>query len=147
MNHIKLFKPVVMIGILLTLMILTTSACTNNRVIKASLGNEFSVAIGQTAKISDDYLEIKLTDVINDSRCPQGVTCVWAGEVTCVLDITLNGKTESYQLVVSGAGSVGGKTYQNYHLYGNVEPYPKQGVAITKTDYRMKMTVRKYAPD
>ena len=143
MNEKQSFKPVVMLSIVLTLLMLTLSACANDRVIKASLDKEFSLAIGQTAKISGENLTIKLTDVTNDSRCPQGVTCVWAGEVTCALDITLNGKIESYQLVVSGAGGVGGKTYQNYYLNGNVEPYPKQGVEITKTDYRMKMTVSK----
>src|SRR3989338_987606 len=34
-----------------------------------------------------DGLNLKLKEV-NDSRCPQGVQCFWAGEVTALLEIS-----------------------------------------------------------
>jgi hypothetical protein len=133
-------------GIVLTLLVLTFSACASNRGLKASLDREFSLAIGQTVQISGEDLGIRLTDVIGDSRCPEGANCIVAGEVTCVLDVTLNGKNESYRLVVPGTGGAGDHTYRDYALSANVEPYPKLGVEIDKTEYRMKMTVSKTNP-
>jgi hypothetical protein len=130
---------VTLLIVLIPAMLIT--GCTNSNVVKASLNQEFTLAIGQTAKISLENLEIKLTDVANDSRCPQRVTCIWAGQVSCVLESTLNGKTESYTLVVPGAGDTSGQVYGNYKLKANVEPYPKQGISIIETDYRMTLTV------
>jgi hypothetical protein len=140
------FRAAVTSGILLTLLVLTFCACAGNSGLSASVDREFSLAIGQTAQISGENLGIRLTDVISDSRCPEGANCIVAGEVTCVLDITLDGKTESYRLVVQGTGGAGDHTYRDYVLIGNVEPYPKLGVEIKKTEYRMKMTVSKTNP-
>ena len=30
---------------------------------------------------------LKLKSVFNDSRCPQGVECIWAGEVSVIVEI------------------------------------------------------------
>ena len=38
------------------------------------------------SKVGNDY-EIRINKVISDSRCPEGVNCVWAGEVELVLFI------------------------------------------------------------
>jgi hypothetical protein len=139
-------KRIALLSIGLIFLILSLSACNNNRVVLTSLDKEISLEIGQTVQISGEDLEIKLIDVINDSRCPAGANCIVAGEVTCVLDITLNGETERYPLVILGAGGVGDYTYQSYGLRANVEPYPKLGVEINRTDYRMNITVSKAQP-
>ncbi|MDD5190436.1 MAG: hypothetical protein PHE50_05270 [Dehalococcoidales bacterium] len=121
--------------------LIALTGCTGK--VKASLDKEFTLAIGQTANIAAENLSIKLTDVTNDSRCPEGVTCIWAGEVDCVLQITANGVTESNILVVSGAGGTQPTVYKTYNLVANVSPYPKKDVTITKNDYRMTLTVSK----
>jgi len=30
---------------------------------------------------------LRLKAVINDSRCPEGVTCIWAGEVSATIEV------------------------------------------------------------
>ncbi len=42
--------------------------------INADLGKQSSLALGQKVSISGEPLEITFDSVINDSRCPSGVT-------------------------------------------------------------------------
>jgi len=60
--------------------VLSVSGCadTSNRV-EVSLGQEFSLSVKQRAFIKGENLEIKFEEVIEDSRCPWEVTCVWEG--------------------------------------------------------------------
>lgn len=44
------------------------------------IGREFSLHMDELYASADGQYTIKITD-INDSRCPQGVQCVWEGEV------------------------------------------------------------------
>ncbi|MDO8716824.1 MAG: hypothetical protein Q7J73_08480 [Dehalococcoidales bacterium] len=128
-------------GLLFLLLFLVSCAGTPGQV-KAGLGKEFSLAINQTATISGENLKIKLLDIFGDSRCPTGVTCIWAGEVTAVIQI---GDTPSTNmtLIEPGHGDGSNQTYNNYHLSFHVQPYPEAGKSIAKEDYRLLLTVDK----
>jgi len=39
-----------------------------------------------------ENFKIEFTEVIQDSRCPKGVNCVWAGEVVILVDLYKDGK-------------------------------------------------------
>ena len=43
------------------------------------INREFSLGIGQTASVEGEKLFIKFKAVLEDSRCPINVVCVWAG--------------------------------------------------------------------
>jgi hypothetical protein len=70
------------------------------------IDQEFSLGIGQTARIEGDKLVIKFKAVLEDSRCPNNVACVWAG----------NGKVELEVLDIDG---------QNKTVTLNTEEEPK----------------------
>ena len=56
---------------------------------------------------------LKFKEVISDSRCPEGVTCVWAGEVRILAELYEgNKKIESFEMV--------GNTPITWN-YGNLE--------------------------
>jgi len=42
--------------------------------------DEFTVALGSTVTLSDLGLTVEFTDVIQESRCPEDVTCITAGK-------------------------------------------------------------------
>lgn len=44
----------------------------------------------QTNKLSEEY-SFKIKEIVSDSRCPEGVNCVWAGEVELILSIYKGG--------------------------------------------------------
>lgn len=42
---------------------------------------------------------VKFLEVIEDSRCPEGVNCMWAGRAIVKAEVTSNGKTEEVTLI------------------------------------------------
>ena len=43
------------------------------------LGQEFELKINQKATIEGEGLAVAFESVLEDSRCPEGVDCIWAG--------------------------------------------------------------------
>jgi len=108
-----------------------------------TLGQEFTMSVGQSISISEEDLKIKLTDVVGDSRCPSGVTCIWAGQVSCILEITQNNRTDQTVITASGGKDYSSSEYQMYNLKFRVDPYPQSGKTINKSDYRLVLTISK----
>jgi len=100
----------------------------------------------QNSLIVDDYT-VKFSEVITDSRCPKGVTCVWAGEVVFELAISKNGKlisTEtfkipptSYTIEERKALFIDGEL--KLYLY-NVLPFPEAEKQTEKTAYYIQFS-------
>jgi hypothetical protein len=114
---------------------------------KVLIDKEFSLGIGQTASIEGEKLVIKFKAVLEDSRCPINVVCVWAG----------NGKVEFEILDIDG---------QNKTVILNTEEEPKattlkghklklislnppriDGVSISSGDYSVTLRVEKKSSD
>ena len=120
------------------------SGCSSS--LKASLNSQFTLAPGQNAHIDSESMNIKFISVTGDSRCANGVVCVWAGQVSCDVVITKDGTENSVTLTDSaGSGHLDGYTFQNYKIVFSVSPYPEAGKTIVKGDYRLSMTVSKLA--
>ncbi len=110
---------------------------------QAALGKEFSLAIGQGVSIASDKLSVKFLDVTEDSRCPKGVTCIWAGQVSCVVEVILSGNTDQIKLTAMGGSTSMSPPVSGYAFAFNVEPYPEAGKPIAKGDYRLNLTITK----
>jgi hypothetical protein len=68
-------------------------------------GSSFQLALGSTVRIRGTDLHVTFERVVEDSRCPVNVVCVWAGEVTLVLGIrTGDGPARTHTLVLPGGG-------------------------------------------
>jgi hypothetical protein len=119
------------------------SACTGQTgVLKASLGEEFTLTEGQTTAIQGASLKLKFLEVAADSRCPTGVTCIWAGEVKCNVEITSEEGVEEKALVQSGGTSgFASIKYKEYRIDFDVQPYPTAGKEISKGEYRLILKV------
>ena len=127
--------------LIITIILLAGFSCQPTG-INSSLGQQFSLSPGQAATIAGEPLQIRFINIANDSRCPEGVMCVWAGEVSCLVDVTYDGSTVRIVLTHSGyLPSV--TTFNEYEISFNVEPYPKSGQNLAKKDYRLQLTVTK----
>jgi hypothetical protein len=84
---------------------------------KVPIDKEFSLGIGQSASIDGEKLVIKFKAVLEDSRCPINVVCVWAG----------NGKVEFEVLDTDG---------QNKSVILNTEEEPKY---VTLKKHKLKL--------
>ncbi|MEW6211959.1 MAG: hypothetical protein AB1631_26625, partial [Acidobacteriota bacterium] len=50
---------------------------------------EITIKVGR--EVSTDGLKIKFESVTDDSRCPQGVDCVWSGNAEAVFKVKSTG--------------------------------------------------------
>ena len=116
------------------------SGCTGPT--KASLNVPFTLAPGQTLTIASEKMDIKFVGVTQDNRCPAGVECIVAGQVSCVVEITKNNILNEITLTDSaGSGAATGQDFQNYQILFNVTPSPVVGKTIAAGDYRLTLTV------
>jgi hypothetical protein len=87
-------------------------------------------------------MDIRFVDVTGDSRCPQGVECIWAGQVSCAVEITKYDIVNQLTLSDSaGSGASTGQDFQNYQILFSVTPSPTAGKTIAGDDYRLTLTV------
>jgi hypothetical protein len=130
---------------IITILILPLAACGNTPTkVYADLGQEFSLSIGQTATIKGQALQITFEDIIEDSRCPSDVTCIWAGRASCVIKL-VDGSSQ-YRMVLTELGLTDQytrETYREYQLAFHVRPYPEAGQSIGRDEYRLQLIVSK----
>lgn len=137
-----MLKVSIITGILLFLLL--PAGCAGGPVeTQATLDKEFTLSIGQSARIAGEDLAIKFTEVIGDSRCPEGAVCIWEGEVTCLVEIDYAGTVLEKTLVQRGAPGFSTTEFSDYRIDFNVQPYPQVGEEIAMSEYRLLMTVSK----
>jgi YbbR domain-containing protein len=110
--------------------------------------NENQILINATSlsKVGNNY-EMKIAKIISDSRCPEGVTCIWAGEVQLELEIYKNQKLEKTETL-----SINYKTVeQNKGFFAKyistdkkiknilVQPIKKESQTIELKEYVLKV--------
>ena len=106
------------------------------------LDQEFKLKIGESAKASEG-LRIEFDSVTEDSRCPKGVTCVWAGNAKILLKVKRDaGKAADVELNTN----INPRTsrYLEYELsLKELKPYPESNATIKSSDYEVTLTVHK----
>ena len=108
----------------------TVSACATTRDVTA-LPDAANVAIGQRA-YADGPL-IQPVAVIEDSRCPVGVACVWAGRVRVkMLWLRPNGEAQPLEAVLGEPTPIADGTV----TLESVHPEKRVDQAIKPGDYR-----------
>jgi hypothetical protein len=79
---------------------------------------------------------LQLANVFDDSRCPEGVQCIWAGEVSVTVNVYKDKKlVEEKDLTFNAANRVeNSKWFEKFYskkIKGfGVMPYPKEGVKV-----------------
>lgn len=107
------------------------------------LGEEFKLGIGKTAALEGEGVEIEFVSVVEDSRCPRGVDCIWEGNAKVRLrlksarrppaEIELNTNVEPQRAATHG-----------YEIrLTSLSPYPQGSAAIDKKSYVASLEVRK----
>jgi hypothetical protein len=105
-------------------------------------GQVFELRPGAAATLEDGAFVVTFQRVVNDSRCPQGVTCVWEGDAVAELALAGRG-AEASTVQLHTAVSLGNQS--NHGSYAvrltGVSPYPHAGAGIDPADYRVTLVV------
>ena len=122
------------------LVFLLLAGCVSQSGTEVGLDKPFSLGPGESVSITGEDLTVRFVEVINDSRCPQGAECVWAGEVSVRLEITYQGVLNEKILVQQGLSQPARADFADYEITFDVEPYPQLGEEINRDDYRLHLT-------
>jgi hypothetical protein len=128
--------------VLMAIVIISLVGCAENQ-ISVGIGETFTIGVGDSARISNEDMEITFNEVIGDSRCPQNVTCVWEGVASSKVTIAYLGVNYVLALNEPGLTDQAKETFRNYTLTYSLNPYPREGESIAANDYRLTMTVSK----
>lgn len=112
------------------------------KVKRARLQQEFKVKVGEQVLITDAGLKITFSAVAEDSRCPKGVNCIWAGNGKIVIKISKGKKKADVQLNTGIEPRLG--SFDEYKLkLVELNPYPESDVAIKRGEYVATLVVSK----
>jgi hypothetical protein len=110
---------------------------------KALVDKEFSLGIGQSANIEGEKLVIKFKAVLEDSRCPVNVVCVWAGNGKVEFEILdIDGQNKTVTLNTEEEPRVTTLKGHNLKLI-SLNPPRIDGVSISPGDYSVKLLVER----
>lgn len=108
------------------------------------LGEEFYLSPGQRVHIAGENLKVEFKEVTEDSRCPRGATCIWAGRVVCALELTHAGVSKQISLTKTGlTDEYARERWEGFEFTFQVTPYPQVGEKISKDEYRLHLTINK----
>jgi hypothetical protein len=103
------------------------------------IGESFTMKAGETIAIQGEQLSFRFDSVLNDSRCPEGGVCVWAGDAAVLLTFpdvrdTMNTYLDPKEI-----------THGNYKVtFQMLTPYPKTDqITIPQNLYNAQFIVSK----
>ena len=126
--------------------LLVFMACTKEDAVitQKPLGTKVELSF-DTELTYQEGVKIKFTKV-DDSRCPQSVTCVWAGMAKVFFRITDKGvsKDSSVDFDSKSIKTIIDLSGVKYEVeISDVLPFPKNTTEINQKDYKVSITVRK----
>ncbi len=99
-------------------------------------------------KVVTKDLSFKIEKILSDSRCPEGVQCVWAGEVHLLLGVyENNSKTEKIELKINHQNFTENKSFfetkiplENKKIETiQILPNKVEGIQIEEKEYQLKL--------
>ncbi len=118
--------------------ILVTSLALSQDTKSPQIG--IKIDLGESVKVG--AVTITFAELLEDSRCPEGVQCVWAGRARVLVEVSEEGK-ETYQKEIIIGQITAGESRDRRFYFGDtkaleafaVTPYPKY---MVKTEgYRL----------
>ncbi|MFY9554455.1 MAG: hypothetical protein WAV20_20560 [Blastocatellia bacterium] len=110
---------------------------------KVELGEEFTIRNGQEVVVRGEKIRVTFRSVTQDSRCPRGVVCAWAGNGEVLIEVARKNKK---QVVAMLNTMLDPKeiVYRGFKIrLVGLSPYPKANQPIDPKDYEATLIVTK----
>ena len=97
---------------------------------------QIEVKITSKKCIPKKGFHLQLKKVVSDSRCPENVTCIWAGEVSAIVEVYSDKKFVEEKTITFNSKNNEenfawfSKYYPSKVISVEVLPYPKEGVVV-----------------
>jgi hypothetical protein len=108
------------------------------------LGQPFKIRFGEELTVKREDLKVKFDSLLEDSRCPSDVKCIWAGDANILISVKkARADAAKIELHTSGAFKRSGK-YQRYVIkLVTLTPYPRSQDSRKPNDYVATLLVTK----
>ena len=107
-----------------------------------NLGEEFELVVHQTDQITGEDISVTFQQVLEDSRCPIDVTCIWAGLAEVSLRVAVSGNES--ELSLSTSPPENSAVFENYTFWLiRVRPVPRANQNIDSSAYFVTVMVDK----
>jgi hypothetical protein len=113
--------------------------------VAAKLGEQFTLKVGQRARIDPAGLSVRFVDVVADSRCPSNalIQCVWEGDGAILVEVAPLGgggaRADTLHTTLDPKWVLLGTRLVEFL---ELAPYPTDVTAIPVGDYRATFIVR-----
>ncbi len=105
------------------------------------IDQEFSLEISKLYASTDGHYSVIINNV-SDSRCPEGVQCIWQGEVTVNGELNVDGSKLPFE--VHSVVSQSNKQPEGYTIQiVDAKPYPKYGTESKPENLIVTLLVKK----
>ncbi len=107
----------------------------------AQTDSAIKVKVGKQKKFSRSKINVKFVSLVEDSRCPEDVQCVWAGNAKIKVFISRgNGAGETFEMNTNLGAR--GATFGEYAInLTDLTPTPKSNVRLNKNSYTATFTI------
>lgn len=113
---------------------LATSTTPSTDITQSAYGTK---VFGVGDLVTFKYVTLKLLSVADDSRCPQGVQCVWAGTAKAKLHISNPSGNYEREVELGKSFTTENETVE----FVSLTPAPKAGQSISQDSYRVTLKV------
>ena len=139
----KVSIRILLVGLVLSMCVFADARTKRSRN-AVVLGTEFKVRQGQQVMVKGENLSVSFDAVLEDSRCPTGVNCVWAGDAKIAIGARpAKGEAATLELHTNGQFAQVGM-YQQYTVkLVALDPHPKADVETAQKDYVATLLVTK----
>lgn len=123
----------------------TTIQEPKEEIVNINLNTEFQLKINQVAFLKSENIKIKFLNILEDSRCPSGVQCVWQGQARVQINIEKDNNNLGDFILTSLAGkeNISIKDFDGYTIQLlEVMPHPKYNEKA-ETDKTIRLIVEK----
>ncbi len=108
-------------------------------------GDSFDLKIGETKDVNSDF-QITLLQILDDSRCPSDVTCIWEGTVSAEVKIIKDGQSRGNYIIPIGLTDSGIESQLSddyFIMLYDVKPYPISTHQIMPSEYVATLIISK----
>ena len=107
------------------------------------LGQEFELKINQEAMVEGEGLAVVFESVLEDSRCPEGVDCIWSGNAKIKVRSGKQKQTPAHVELNTDVGSKS-SSYLNYEIrLIALKPRRKADKPLQPNEYRASLIITK----
>lgn len=128
--------------VLIFLLLIYASGCTND-MNQISADKTFELDYKQIKYFPDHTASITFDSVLNDSRCPNGAQCVWAGNAE--VKFIYSAGTQNSAFILNTLNTFRTDTLINGYRIKliRLNPYPQMGFPIKQSEYSAEVKVTK----